>query len=122
MGRAATVVTRDGYQWTFNYAADKSLSSIVDTFGRTATFTWNYFYASWVSGATPQPQAVDTIVFPDGTTAKYTYDPAPATTPPSTSRVERLVGVAIRDASTAVAGSTTYHYENSDYQGQIINR
>lgn len=39
--------------WTFNYASDKSLTSIVDTFGRTATFTWNCFYRSWVSGVAP---------------------------------------------------------------------
>ena len=116
VARPETVVTRDGYQWTFNYASDKSLTSIVDTFGRTATFTWNYFYRSWVSGVAPEPQAVDTITFPDGTSAKYTYDPAPATTPPSTGRVERLVSVALRDASAAVADSTTYHYENTDYR------
>ena len=118
-GRPTAITARDGYAWTLSYASDGGLSSIVDTFGRTATFTWNYFYVTFltgISGSLPYPEAVDTITFPDGTSAKYSYDPAPATTPPSTSAIQRLTGVTLRDAGLSVADSTTYHYENTNFK------
>lgn len=117
-GRPTAITDRDGYAWTLTYATDGGLNSIVDTFGRTATFTWNYFYITFLTGITgslPYPEAVDTVTFPDGTSAKYSYDPAPATTPPSTSSIQRLTGVTLRDAGLSVADSTTYHYENTDF-------
>lgn len=117
-GRPTAIVERDGYAWTLNYAADTSLTSIVDTFGRTATFTWNYFYVTFltgVSGSAPAPEAVSTVTFPDGTSAQYTYDPPATVTPPSTTRIERLVGVTLRDSSLVPADGTTYQYENTDF-------
>lgn len=118
VARPSGFVDRDGYAWTYTYGTDGALNTIVDTFGRTASFTWNRFYVTFlpgVSGARPYPEAIDTITFPDGTSAKYTYDPAPATTPPSTSEIARLVSVSLRGASLAVADSTTYHYEDPDF-------
>ncbi|WP_426213700.1 RHS repeat-associated core domain-containing protein [Mesorhizobium abyssinicae] len=117
-GRPTEITERDGYEWTLNYASDGSLSTIVDTFGRTATFSWNLFYITFltgISGSLPYPEAVDTITFPDGTSVKYDYDPPPAATPPSTTAIERLIGVTLRDSALAVADSTTYHYEDPDF-------
>lgn len=117
-GRPTQITERDGYEWTFAYAADTSLSTIVDTFGRTATFTWDYFYITFLSGisnAVPVPEAVASITFPDGTSASYTFDPPATVTPPSTTKIEKLVGITIHDGSMAVADSTTYHYEDPDY-------
>ncbi len=117
-GRPTRITHRDGYEWTLSYAADTSLSTIVDTFGRTATFTWSYFYITFLTGITgslPVPEAVETISFPDGTSVKYIYDPPATTTPPSTDAIERLTGVTIRDGSLATADSTTYHYEDADF-------
>lgn len=118
IGRPAEIARRDGYDWTLSYKADGSLDTIEDTFGRTATFTWYDFYMTFVSGVPntdPVPEAVRSITFPDGTTVEYQYDPAPAVMPPSTGRIERLIGVSILDDNAAEVDSTTYLYEDSDY-------
>jgi RHS repeat-associated protein len=118
VGRPTTIAERDGYSWTLNYNADASLAAIVDTFGRTASFTWNYFYVTFLSGVAgslPEPEAVATVTFPDGTSVKYDYDPPATTTPPSTTRIDKLTGVTLRDVTLAVANSTTYHYEDPNF-------
>jgi RHS repeat-associated protein len=117
VARPTEIKRRDGYTWTLSYGSDSRLTSIVDTFGRTATFTWNMFYVTsltGIAGSLPVPEAVDTITFPDGTTAKYLYDPPPATSGPSTTTIMNLVGVELRDASSALLKKTTYHYEDPD--------
>lgn len=95
VARPITIQERDGYTWTLTYASDGRLSTIVDTFSRTATFTWHMFYITSlqnVAGAMPEPEVVQQIVFPDGTKVRYTFDPAPNLTAPSTVVAERLVG------------------------------
>lgn len=119
VARPTQFADRDGYEWDFSYNPDTSLSSIVDTFGRTATFSWNYFYVTAlpaVPGSLPFPEAIDTITFPDGTSAKYSYHPIPANSPPSTSEIERLTKVSLRNSIGAEVDSTTYHYENGDFR------
>lgn len=109
----------DGYVWTFAYAGDGRLNTITDTFGRTLSFDWNIFYGmgqGGQGGRLPDPEAVDKITFPDGTSVKYTYDPAPSTSAPSTSQIERLIKVSLRNAGQTIVDSTTYHYENTNYR------
>ncbi|MFH1796382.1 MAG: RHS repeat-associated core domain-containing protein [Pseudomonadota bacterium] len=115
VARPTAIVHRDGYAQTLTYAADGSLSTIVDSFNRTMTFTWTPFYVSSASGGLPSPEAVSEIGLPDGTRLVYQYDPAPAASPPSTSRIERLIKVEHKDASNNVLESTTYHYEDSRF-------
>lgn len=118
VGRPTGMRERDGYSWELNYSTDGALTSLVDSFGRTASFTWNIFYpmvdpnASWPRR---MPEAIKDITFPDGTKATYLYDPAPTGTSPSRAVIQRLVGVQWRDASGAVVDSNTYHYEDANY-------
>ncbi|MGQ2906051.1 MAG: RHS repeat-associated core domain-containing protein [Neoaquamicrobium sediminum] len=117
IARPTSVVERDGYEWTFTYNADGSLATIEDTFGRTATFNWFYFYETFVTGVPntdPAPEAVRSITFPDGTSVEYQYDPAPALTPPSLGNIRRLTGVSVLDATSNEIDSTTYLYEDPD--------
>ena len=125
VGRPTKIVARDGYAWEFTYASDGSLSTIEDTFGRTATFTWNLFYVTFLTGITgslPYPAAVNSIMLPDGTSVSYTYDPPATVTPPTTEPIEKLVGVTWRDASLAVSDSTTYHYEDTDFSFALTGK
>lgn len=118
IARPTQAVARDGYTWTFTYGTNGALSSITDTFGRSATFTWNLFYVttlSNVSGALPYPEAVDTITFPGGTSVKYTYDPPP-TAAPSTTSIQRLTKATLRNSGGTTVDSTTYHYEDTDFR------
>jgi RHS repeat-associated protein len=116
-------VERDGYSWTFAYSADSSLSSITDSFGRTATFSWHKFYmsslASPPAGARPVPEAVAAIALPDGTSLHYGYDPLPAATAPSTSKIKRLVKVERRSAADAVLESVAYLYEDGRFATHV---
>ncbi|PBC18688.1 hypothetical protein CK226_33565 [Mesorhizobium sp. WSM4311] len=118
VGRPITMRERDGYGWEFNYSTDGALTSIVDSFGRTASFTWHIYYPMVDPNATwPQrmPEAIKDITFPDGTKATYLYDPAPTDTAPSPDVIRRLVGVEWRDASGTVVDSNAYHYEDTTY-------
>ena len=115
---------RDGYAWTFTYNSDSSLASITDSFGRTATFTWNQFYVSTLAsppaGALPYPLAVASIALPDGTSLHYTYDPAAATGPSSGSiEVKRLVKAERLNASSVVIDSESYLYENTTFPTHV---
>jgi RHS repeat-associated protein len=67
----------------------------------------------------PYPQAVGSIALPDGTSLKYTYDPPPATSAPSTSFIERLVKVERLSAASAVLNSESYLYEDSRFPTHI---
>jgi RHS repeat-associated core domain len=116
-------VARDGYTWNFAYDADSSLASITDSFGRSANFIWYQFYirasTSPPAGSRPYPQAVASITLPDGTSLKYTYDPEPATSAPSTSVIKRLIKVDRLSAANAVLDSTTYLYEDPRFPTHI---
>ncbi|MFN7089158.1 MAG: RHS repeat-associated core domain-containing protein [Allorhizobium sp.] len=119
VARPTSVEDREGYIWTYNYdPADHRLLSIVDTYNRTISFSWNYFYITTVSGragSLPFPEAISTITFPDGTKATYEYDPVPASAAPSTGKVERLVAVRWKDSTDTIVDSEIYHYEDADY-------
>lgn len=118
VGRPTNIHTRDGYSQELNYATDGSLTSIVDGFGRTASFAWTKFYVTTapnIAGSLPFPEAIKEITFPDGTKASYLYDPAPAASPPSTAHIQRLVGVQWKNAAGAVVDSVAYHYEKTDF-------
>lgn len=122
IGRPTGIQELDGYNWTLNYNADGSLATIVDSFGRAAAFTWYNFYVTAVTGVantSPFPEAVRSITFPDGTSVRYQYDPAPSTSAPSTSKIQRLIKVSSHDATAAEVNSTTYLYENSDYPSSV---
>jgi YD repeat-containing protein len=114
---------RGGYTWNFAYNADSSLNTITDSFGRTATFTWNKFYisslASPPAGALPYPLAVASVALPDSTSLRYTYDPAPATVAPSKSMIRRLVKVEHLSAASAVLDATSYLYEDARFPTHI---
>ncbi len=114
VARPTSIERQSGYTWTLAYNADDTLASITDSFGRQATFAWNYYYlvSGSLSYAEPEPEAVSEITFPDGTGVEYAYDPAASTSAPSTTTIERLVGVERVDALGAVIDSTTYHYED----------
>lgn len=116
VGRPASRVTRDGYQWTYAYRPDNSLQTVTDSFGRTATFTWStYFVSSLASppaGSLPYPEAVASVTLPDGTSIRYSYDPPPVAVGPSTGKAERLVKAERLDASSAVVDATSYSYDD----------
>jgi RHS repeat-associated protein len=116
IARPTQRVRRDGYATTFAYAPDTSLSSITDSFGRTATFSWSRFYITTLASPPSWPEAVAGITLPDGTKLRYTYDPPPAAAAPSTSRVERLIKVERLSAANAVLDSVTYHYEDPRFR------
>lgn len=117
-GRPTAYSDRDGYGWSFNYAADGRLESVTDTFGRAATFTWNTFYISAIQNvakALPYPETIASILLPDGTTLVYSYDPPPATAAPSLAKAERLTRVERRDSNSNVLDSTQYHYDDPSF-------
>ncbi|KAA3523469.1 hypothetical protein DXM29_20400 [Agrobacterium tumefaciens] len=119
VARPATVREKSGYTWTYNYdPSDRRLLSIVDTYNRTISFAWNFFHITAlnnVSGSRPYPEVISAITLPDGTKVSYEYDPAPTTTAPSTSKVERLVAVRWKDRNDAVIDSEAYHYEDNNF-------
>ncbi len=124
VARPITKTERDGYQWTFTYSAsDGSLSSITDSFGRTASFTWNKFYItslSNVAGAMPIPETVQSITFPDGTQAHYSFDPAPASSGPTTNgSATKLLGIEWRDGTNVVVDHEAYHYEDPNFPDYV---
>jgi len=123
LGRPTSRVTRDGYQWTFAYRSDNSLQTITDSFGRQATFNWSMFYVSSLasppSGSQPWPEAVSSVSLPDGTSLRYTYDPPPATSAPSTTNVQRLVKVERLNATGTAIDSTTYSYGDTRFPSFI---
>ena len=107
---------RDGYKWTFTYDASNNLQSITDSFGRTFGFTWNYFYlttASGVPNTTPIPEGVKEIALPGGGKLRYTYDPAPATSAPSSAHIARLIKVEQLNSSSVVIDSVSYSYTDA---------
>lgn len=116
-------VARGGYTWNFAYNADSSLDTITDSFGRTATFTWDQYYLTTLStppsGAAPYPLAIRSIALPDGTALRYTYDPPAATSAPSTSMIKRLAMVERLSAASAVLGSVTYLYEDTRFPTHV---
>lgn len=115
--------TREGYAWNFSYNADSSLSAVTDSFGRTASFNWHKFFitslATPPAGSLPYPLAIASITLPDGTKLKYTYDPPPATSAPSTTHIERLVKVERLSATNTVLDSTTYLYEDARFPTHV---
>ncbi|WHO38400.1 RHS repeat-associated core domain-containing protein [Sphingobium sp. AP49] len=122
-GWPTSKATRGGYAWTYAYNSDSSLASITDSFGRTANVAWYNFYttslASPPAGSLPYPLAISSISLPDGTSLRYSYDPAPATSAPSTSMIQRLIKAERLSASAAVLDSTTYLYEDSRFPGHV---
>jgi RHS repeat-associated protein len=115
IGRPTSRVTREGYQWTFAYRPDRSLQTLTDSYGRQATFTWAYYYPTNINpapaGYEPYAEAISSIALPDGTTLRFTYEPPPVSSGPSTTHViQRLVKVERLNASSTVIDSTTYAY------------
>jgi RHS repeat-associated protein len=123
VARPVSMTERDGYTQTYTYSStDSRLLSISDSFGRTASFTWSYLYITALSGianTTPIPQTITGVTLPDGTSLRYTYDPAVSTAVPSTSQPERLVKVERLNSSNAVIDSTAYHYEDTRFRSHL---
>jgi YD repeat-containing protein len=123
VGRPISRVARDGYRWDLAYRADNSLQTVMDSFGRLATFNWAQFYVSSLAnppaGSLPYPEAVSNISLPDGTSLRYSYDPPAATAAPSTSHVERLVKVERLDSASAVIDATAYTYADSRFPQHV---
>jgi RHS repeat-associated protein len=119
VGRPISRVTRDGYRWDFAYRTDGSLQTITDSFGRQATFNWSTFYVSSLAsppaGALPWPEAVSSVSLPDGTSLRYTYDPPPASSAPSTSTIARLIKVERLNSTGTAINSASYAYGDSRY-------
>lgn len=148
-GWPTSMVTRSGYSQTFAYAADGSLASIEDSFGRTATFEWRKFnittHSPAPAGALPEPIAVESISLPDGTSLEYEYENIPPPdalytfggtprwrggSPPGgaasvartflpTTRYQRLASVERRSAADDALDSVRYLYEHDIYGRNI---
>ncbi|WP_375283171.1 RHS repeat-associated core domain-containing protein [Marinicauda pacifica] len=124
IARPTSIEYRGGYTWTFSYGSDHALSEIVDSFGRQAQFTWHYRHITSLSGqpgGAPHPEAIDEITFPDGSSARYIYDPTPngvAAAAP-TPLIERLIGVEWLNPSGETVDSTTLHYEDPRFGWHI---
>lgn len=101
-------LSRSGYQWSFAYNPDSSLGSITDSFGRTATFTWNKFQFSTLSsppaGSLPFPTTVSRIGLPDGTSLSYDQSNSSALLPRYLNKVER------QNSANSVVDSASYSY------------
>lgn len=125
LGRPTTRINREGYQWSLTYGSDGALQSIADSFGRTATFNWSMFYVTALpsppAGSLPYREAISSIQLPDGTSLRYTYDPAPATAAPSTSVIERLIKVERLNSSGAPIDSTTYGYADPRFRTNVTS-
>lgn len=123
IGRPTSRVARGGYRWDFAYRSDNSLQTITDSFGRQATFNWSMFYVTSAAippaGSLPWPEAVANVSLPDGTSLRYSYDPPPAMSAPSTSQIQRLVKVERLNASSVAIDSTTYAYGDSRFARAI---
>jgi len=119
IGRPTVRVARSGYRWDLAYRSDNSLQTVTDSFGRVATFNWSTYYISALSsppsGSAPYPEAVSSVSLPDGTSLRYTFDPAPATAAPSTGKVQRLIKVERLSASSVAIDSTTYAYGDARF-------
>ncbi|WP_379554153.1 RHS repeat-associated core domain-containing protein [Qipengyuania sp. DGS5-3] len=75
-GWPTLMVARDGYQQTFTYAPDSSLTSITDSFGRSATFGWGQDIdeaSPPPAGAEPVAPYINTVDLPDGTSLRYDF-------------------------------------------------
>ncbi|MFL0357579.1 RHS repeat domain-containing protein [Erythrobacter sp. GH1-10] len=76
---------KSGYQQTFTYAGDSSLSTISDSFGRTASFTWEQFEITTISkppaSSLPTPIRISSIDLPDGTFLNYVHEEVPPPDP-----------------------------------------
>ncbi len=72
--------TRSGYQQTFAYAADGSLATLTDSFGRSASFAWEKHNVTTLdplpSGSEPVPVRISSIDLPDGSSLEYDYEDA----------------------------------------------
>jgi RHS repeat-associated protein len=117
------MVARGGYTWNFTYNTDSSLATITDSFGRSASFTWAKHYLTTLAtppaGSLPYPIAISSISLPDATSLRYTYDPAPATSPPTKSQIRRLIKVEHLNAASAVLDSTSYLYEDDRFPTHV---
>ncbi|MEP3049862.1 MAG: RHS repeat-associated core domain-containing protein [Erythrobacter sp.] len=144
-GWPTSMETRSGYTQTFSYAADDSLATLTDSFGRTATFGWSQYHISQdqipPAGTAPIPTAVETVDLPDGTSLEYEYEDIPPPDPIVTfggpkwaqtwrggtgqtylrarrqfiPKHRRLAGVERRSSTGAVLDSVQYLYENEIY-------
>lgn len=122
IARPIKITDRDGYSRTLTYATDGSLTSIVDSFGRTMTVEWYRFTSSSPqdpNAASPYPEVISAINLPDGTKLQYIYDPAGTAVIPSVNHPARLVQVKRLNADQTVADSTTYAYENTTYPNYL---
>jgi RHS repeat-associated protein len=121
--RPISRVERDGYRWDFTYRSDTSLEKIIDSYGRQATVNWSMFHLATnntpPANALPYPEAIKSIDLPDGTSIRYTFDPAATVAPPSTSYVERLIKVERLNSSATVIDSTTYTYGDARHPRAI---
>ncbi|MDP2129901.1 MAG: RHS repeat-associated core domain-containing protein [Erythrobacter sp.] len=148
-GWPTSMTTRSGYAQTFTYAADSSLASLSDSFGRTATFEWDKFVITTRTtvpvGSEPVAAAVSKINLPDGTSLNYIYEnipppdrtvvysgakwqstgaggSAPSGTRASISfvpKVKRLASVERRSATGETLDSVSYLHENRTFSRNI---
>ena len=119
MGRPTSKVTKQNYRWDFAYNTDGSLQTITDSFGRQLVFTWHYFFVSPLAGQPSWPSAVKSVALPDGTSLRYSYDPPPTATAPSTSQIQRLVKAERLSSTSSVLKSTGYSYGDTRYPWHI---
>ena len=111
-----TIRRADGYEWILSYGADNSLTSIVDQFGRTLTFTWHE--SSNPGESSQYRRAISSVALPDGTTVHYGYDNY-YNTETSVPLYERLKSVTRKDSLQAVIDSQAYLYNDPIFQGAL---
>lgn len=111
-------MTAQGYVWNFTYNANGVLQSIVDSYGRTFSFTWNYFaYGAPLTGCAQRPAdatSIATITLPNGGKLRYTYNAIQGPNGPE-AMVRQLTAADQLDSAGAVIDHTTYQYEDTRF-------
>ncbi|QUL36897.1 RHS repeat protein [Erythrobacter sp. JK5] len=81
-GWPVAMETRSGYWQSSTYGADGALATMTDSFGRSASFTWDRHRITTIepapAGSEPVPVRVRTIDLPDGSSLEYDYEDATA--------------------------------------------
>lgn len=123
VARPISMTAPGGYSWTFTYDAYGAVRKIVDSYGRTFGFTWNYQYLSGlvVPGTQstpfmPTPQSVASISLPGGNVLRYSYNPPIDANGSQPVPVIQLLEADLLDSTGAPISSTTYQYENPVFE------
>ncbi|APG62048.1 hypothetical protein LPB140_03585 [Sphingorhabdus lutea] len=121
MGRPLSKVTKENYRWDFTYNNAGALQKITDSHGRQMLFDWHYFHVSALAGQGSWPTAVKSVTLPDGTSLRYNYDPAPSSTAPSTSQIQRLIKVERLNNNSTVLRSKSYTYNDARFPWHVTS-